>query len=75
MPRLITWILDFDYYSNVRTNDSYYEVKSNQGVISLKQNKAWVVTIPQAGAKFVLLQIGRIDSQNHWEFPVSPRVC
>lgn len=62
MPRLITWILDIDYYSNVRSNGRYYEVKSNQDVISLKQNTARVVTIPQAVDKFVLLQIGRIDA-------------
>lgn len=64
-----TWILDFDYYSNGRSNNNYYEVKSNQGILSLKQNTAGVVTVPQIGDKFVLIQIGRVDTQNNWEFP------
>lgn len=64
-----TWILDFDYYSNGRPNNSYYEVKSNQGIISLKQNTAGVVTIPQVGNKLLLIQIGRVDTRKHWEFP------
>lgn len=64
-----TWILDFDYYSNGQSNHDYYDIRMNDGVLSLKQNTAGVVIIPKINDKYVLIRIQRADNQWHWEFP------
>lgn len=64
-----TWILDFDYYSNGSNPHKYYEVHQHDGIVSLKQNTAGVVTIPIYNQRFLLIYVGRNDGQKHWEFP------
>lgn len=64
-----TWMLDFDYYSNGASNHDYYDVSWSQGVVSLRQKTAGVVTVPTVGNQYLMIKIKRSDGRLNWEFP------